>query len=88
MEMFSNPSPVTMLVEGILALCFYLLPAIIAVVRRHPSRIAILVFNIVLGLTVFGWFVVLAAALVNSNRAYPLAQKRTKVPPSVGDKYF
>jgi hypothetical protein len=43
-----------------LALMFYLLPAIVAVKRRHPNVWAIGILNVLLGWTLIGW----VAALV------------------------
>jgi hypothetical protein len=49
------------LIVGLVAL--YFAPAIIALRRKCRSDAAIFVFNLLLGWTVFGWFVALAWAL-------------------------
>lgn len=48
----------------------YILPAIIAIARNHPDRIAILALNILLGWTVLGWVICLVWGL-----------RRTAAPP-------
>lgn len=47
----------------------YLGPAIVAGLRRHPQRSAILVLNLLLGWTLLGW----VAALVWAWTAVPVA---------------
>ena len=44
---------------GAVALLLYLLPALIAVLRRHASAGAIFILNLLLGWTVLGWIVAL-----------------------------
>ncbi len=49
------------LVPIFLFIC-YIIPFAVAAGRDHPSLISILLFNLVLGWTVIGWFVALAWA--------------------------
>ncbi|HEY97255.1 MAG TPA: superinfection immunity protein [Dehalococcoidia bacterium] len=49
---------------GIIGLAIYILPTIIAAVRRHKSIVAILLVNIFLGWTFIGWVLSLIWALI------------------------
>jgi hypothetical protein len=40
---------------GLVGLCVYFLPTIVASHRRHPSTIGILILNLFLGWSVVGW---------------------------------
>lgn len=57
--MTSNQALIFLAIVGF----FYLIPALIAFVRRHPSRWAILAVNAILGGTGFGWVLALVWAL-------------------------
>ena len=41
----------------------YLLPSIIAIIRKHKNLVPVLIINIFLGATFFGWVIALAWAL-------------------------
>ena len=51
-------------------LCAYIAPFAVAAGRDHPSTTAILVFNLVLGWTVIGWFAALAWAALTPASDY------------------
>jgi hypothetical protein len=63
----------TFLVFGLVglavALILYLLPAILALVRSHPHRWAILVVNVCFGFSVLGWLIALIWALSDPGAA-------------------
>jgi len=64
-----NPGEITaavfiVIVAGLIIVVTYFLPTIMAVVRRHPSGVAIYLLNLFLGWTLIGW----VAALVWSSR--------------------
>jgi len=48
---------------GLLCLCVYFLPTIVASHRRHPNAIAIFFLNLFLGWSVVGWVVSLVWAV-------------------------
>jgi len=48
---------------GVVLLLIYLLPAVIAILRRHQSALAITVLNLFLGWSVLGWIIALVWAL-------------------------
>jgi hypothetical protein len=48
-----------------LTIAFYFLPTIIAWVRGHYNRVAILALNLLLGWTVVGWVVALVWSFTN-----------------------
>jgi len=48
-------------------IALYLLPALIAVLRRHRQPLAIFLLNLVLGWTVLGWIAALVWACVNDT---------------------
>lgn len=48
--------------EALLLILLYLLPAIIAAVRKVPNADSVAVVNIFLGWTVLGWIIALAMA--------------------------
>lgn len=45
---------------GLFSLMFYFLPTFIAMMRRHPNAVAILIINLFLGWSLIGWVVSLA----------------------------
>jgi hypothetical protein len=47
---------------GLVGLCVYFLPTIVASHRRHPSSIGIFILNLFLGWSVLGWVVSLVWA--------------------------
>ena len=57
--------------QGILTLALfalaYFLPSILAFSRRHPDRRTLLLLNLLLGVTVVGWFLILGAVMVRQN---------------------
>ena len=46
----------------------YFVPSLTAFVRRHPNRVAILLLNVLLGWTFFGWAAALVWAAVNTRK--------------------
>jgi hypothetical protein len=48
--------------EALIVLTLYLIPALVAYNRHHPSAGAILVLNLLLGWTVLGWIMSLVWA--------------------------
>lgn len=50
----------------------YLLPGIIASMRKHPQQVAIWVLNLLGGWTMIGWVVAIVWAFTNSQRAEPV----------------
>jgi hypothetical protein len=44
---------------ALVAIALYLLPAIVAAARKHPSGWAIFILNLLLGWTVLGWIIAL-----------------------------
>ena len=63
----------------IVAIAAYLLPAIIAGQRGHPSHTAIAVLNIVLGWTLIGWFLALIWSLTGPGKPAPAIIQDTHV---------
>ncbi len=55
---------------GLLALLSYLLPSIIAILRKVPSTGSVLVINLFLGWSVVGWIVALALAFRSKQQPY------------------
>ena len=55
------------LLTFLLGLAFYFLPAIIAIVRDHRNKVAILLTNLLLGWTGIVWLVALIWAFTNSQ---------------------
>jgi len=51
----------------------YFIPAVIAFMRGHQSRWAILVLNIVFGWTFIGWIIALIWSLTGVTRPFPKA---------------
>jgi len=51
------------LIGAVLGALLYFVPTVIAFVRDHHSRIAILVLNILLGWTFIGWVIALVWSL-------------------------
>jgi hypothetical protein len=56
----------------VIALCviiaMYLLPGIVASLRRHPSSLAIFALNVLLGWTVLRWIAAFVWSLTATNR--------------------
>ena len=60
---------VLMVIAGaLLGLAFYLIPTIIALVRRAPNTASIAAINVLLGWSLIGWAVALAMALRDPAR--------------------
>ena len=53
---------------AIVIIGFYLLPGIIASIRKHGSVVAIWIVNIFLGWTVLGWFISLVWSFTSTGR--------------------
>ncbi len=45
----------------------YIVPAIIAIIRRHPQTGAIIILNVFLGWSIIGWVVSLVWAVTNND---------------------
>lgn len=63
---WSNSSPVVFYLVMVLSWALYFIPAVVAFLRAHHSKVAILTLNILLGWTGIGWIVALVWSL-----AYP-----------------
>lgn len=65
----SDPGTATpallLVVFGLILICVYLLPTVIAFRRAHASRVAILAFNLLLGWLFVPWVIALVWALSN-----------------------
>jgi hypothetical protein len=76
------------------SVAFYLLPVIIAGIRRVPGIGAVAVINVLLGWTLVGWVVALALALRSSRYVSPVLQvvqnlvhnRPSPVPPQPGSQ--
>ena len=68
-ETLAMPGPETLLLV-LLFLPLYFLPTIIALVRKPPNLVAVIVVNVFFGWSVIGWIV----ALVMSLRSTPKPQ--------------
>jgi uncharacterized membrane protein len=76
------------------SLAFYLLPVIIACIRRVPDIGVVAVINVLLGWTLAGWVVALALALRSSRYVSPVLQvvqnlahnRPSPVPPEPGSQ--
>lgn len=62
-------TPVEMLKNGLFCLVcgLYLLPLVIASVRKHKNHVAISVLNVFFGFTVIGWIAALIWSLTNTS---------------------
>lgn len=61
----SNLTPIQAVLAVIVLFCvlaFYFLPTIMAVKRNSPHKVAVIILNIFLGVTVVGWIVALILA--------------------------
>ena len=52
----------------IITLAAYFLPSLIALVRNHHNKVAIIVANLILGWTAIVWLVTLIWAFTNQNQ--------------------
>lgn len=59
------------LVVSLAGFAIYFIPAIIACIRHHRRKVAILVLNILAGWTVLGWVGALIWALVSERKSTP-----------------
>jgi hypothetical protein len=57
-----------LVVVGLIGLCVYLLPTMIAYNRNHTSKMAILALNLVFGWSFVGWVIALIWALADNGR--------------------
>lgn len=60
--------PIVMIVVIALALCLYVLPTIVALVRRHTQKVPIILVNLLLGWTFIGWVVALVWSFINEKK--------------------
>lgn len=51
----------------------YFIPASVAVLRRHPNRVALFAANVIFGWTFIGWGLCLVWSLLTSNRSKPMS---------------
>lgn len=65
-----------------LMLAIYVLPAVVALVRDHPQKVAIIVLTIVAGWTFIGWVVALVWAFVHQRPTAAVAAAPPAAPPS------
>jgi heme/copper-type cytochrome/quinol oxidase subunit 2 len=56
----------------------YIIPALIALLKRRPKRITIMLINILLGWTVIGWIVAFIWSLKGSKKKRKSSKKRKK----------
>ncbi len=63
---WSNSSPVVSFLLMVLLWAAYFIPSVVAFLRTHHSKVAILTLNILLGWSGIGWIVALVWAM-----AYP-----------------
>lgn len=63
---WSNSSPVVSFLLMVLLWAIYFIPSVVAFLRTHRSKVAILTLNILLGWSGVGWIVALVWAM-----AYP-----------------
>ena len=63
---------VTLLIIGI-----YMLPSLIAHVRRHRNRQALLAFNVFGGWTIFGWLAALVWSIYPEPSSYPRCERNS-----------
>lgn len=64
-----DPTGAAVVVMAAVMVCLYFLPAIIAFGRKHNSRVAILVLNLLLGWSVLGWIIALVWSLTGDTKA-------------------
>ena len=57
-----------LVIWAVLILPAYFLPGLIALVRGHANKVAILILNAVVGWTVLGWIALIAWAFIDSKR--------------------
>lgn len=66
---------------ALVAISLYLLPAIVAALRKHPSGWAIFILNLLLGWTVLGWIIALVWSATGApgagQQATPMEARRT-----------
>jgi Superinfection immunity protein len=60
---WSSSSPVLSFLVMVLLSAAYFIPSVVAFLRAHRSKVAILTLNILLGWSVIGWIVALVWAL-------------------------
>lgn len=64
---------------GVLALALWMVPTLIAVLRKHPKRKAIFLLNLLLSWTIVGWLFALAWALLTvEESAHPVQPETPK----------
>lgn len=62
---------------GLLALALWMIPTLVAFLRKHPKRKAIFLFDLLLSWTIVGWFFALAWALLVVQESVPGEQPET-----------
>ncbi len=61
-------SPVILIIIGLFAIAFYMLPAIIAINRGTDNMGWVIFLNVILGWTLIIWIVLLVVALTGTRR--------------------
>ena len=61
-------NPLTLFMIELSGFLIYFLPSIIAVYRKHNNKIPIIVLNLFLGWTFFGWVIALVWGLTDNVR--------------------
>lgn len=77
-----QPGPLAAWFFTALMFVLYFLPSVIAVLRRHPNPVALIVVNLVFGWTMLGWFI----CLIWSFASAPQVTVQTHHRPSVADE--
>lgn len=64
------------LIMSALSFCIFFLPTIVALLRKHNNFLSIMVLNIFLGWTIFGWLGALVWSLINKPVKIKKGRKR------------
>ncbi|VFN00320.1 MAG: Superinfection immunity protein [Candidatus Kentron sp. G] len=65
--MIENISSMVSIPSSLIALVVYFFPGIVALIRGHHSKVAVLLLNLFLGWTVLGWLWALIWAFTNPS---------------------
>jgi hypothetical protein len=81
-ETLAMPGPETLLLV-LLFLPLYFLPTIIALVRKPPNLVAVIVVNVFFGWSFIGWIVALVMSLRSAREPQVVQNLSTQPAPSV-----